>query len=144
MIPGLRAALACAAIVVTVGAPATAALAATAGAASRPDRSGNAALPEPDPVLRDLIGFRVRYRELLRRHAELVRTVRVPYLSSEGVWCEALLVLPRWYGTTTHPPIPLVISPHGRGVTPEANASGAARRPSGPSRSSTRKATAAS
>ena len=32
-------------------------------------------LREPDPLLRDLIGFRVRYRDLVRRHDELVRIV---------------------------------------------------------------------
>jgi hypothetical protein len=29
----------------------------------------------------------------------------------------AYVVLPRWYGPQRHPPIPLVISPHGRGVS---------------------------
>lgn len=79
-------------------------------------------LREPDPLLRDLIGFHVRYRELLRRHDELVRKIAVPYRAWDGKTRNALLVLPRWYGPSLHPPIPLVISPHGRGVTPEINA----------------------
>ena len=79
-------------------------------------------LREPDPLLRDLIGFRVRYRDLLRRHDELVRTLAVPYAAWDGTTRIAVLVIPRWYGPRLHPPIPLVISPHGRGVTPETNA----------------------
>ena len=78
-------------------------------------------LREPDPLLRDLIGFRVRYRDLLRRHDELVRTLRVPYRAWNGETRVAILVLPRWYGPRRHPPIPLVISPHGRGITPRDN-----------------------
>ena len=78
-------------------------------------------LREPDPLLRDLIGFRVRYRDLLRRHDELVRTVTVSYRAWDGAARVALLVLPRWYGPRLHPPIPLVISPHGRGITPQDN-----------------------
>jgi pimeloyl-ACP methyl ester carboxylesterase len=79
-------------------------------------------LREPDPLLRDLIGFRVRYRDLLRSHAELVRTIAVPYRAWDGSSRVALVVLPRWYGPRLHPPIPLVISPHGRGVPPVDNA----------------------
>jgi hypothetical protein len=79
-------------------------------------------LREPDPILRDLIGFRVRYRDLLRRHDELVRTVTVPYRAWDGSTRAAVLVLPRWYGPRLHPRIPLVISPHGRGIRPEGNA----------------------
>jgi poly(3-hydroxybutyrate) depolymerase len=89
------------------------AVAAPAGAGGR--------LPEPDPVLRDLIGFRVHYRDLLRADPELVRVVQVPYRASDGLPRTAYLVLPRWYGPARHPPIPLVISPHGRGVTPQLN-----------------------
>ncbi|HEY6962334.1 MAG TPA: prolyl oligopeptidase family serine peptidase [Gaiellaceae bacterium] len=78
-------------------------------------------LLEPDPVLRDLIGFRVHYRDLLRRHDELVRTVRIRYRAWNGESRRALVVLPRWYGRRVHPRIPLVISPHGRGLQPETN-----------------------
>ncbi|MGZ4353090.1 MAG: alpha/beta hydrolase family protein [Gaiellaceae bacterium] len=78
-------------------------------------------LPEPDPLLRDLVTFKVRYRDLLRRHDELVRIVRVPYTAYDGRRRAALLVLPRWYGPARHPPIPLVISPHGRGITARDN-----------------------
>lgn len=89
--------------------------------AAKPPPAAVNALPAPDPALRALIGFRVRYRDLLRRHDELVRTVAVPYRASDGAIRLAFLILPRWYGPNRHPPIPLVISPHGRGVTAEYN-----------------------
>ena len=79
-------------------------------------------LPGPDPLLRELIGFKVRYRDLLRRNVQLVRWVSVPYRAWNGAVRHAVLVLPKWYGPKTHPPIPLVISPHGRGGTADANA----------------------
>jgi pimeloyl-ACP methyl ester carboxylesterase len=85
--------------------------------ASSPPRSPARELREPDPLLRDLIGFRVRYESLLRRHDELVRTVSVPYRAWDGATRVALLVLPRWYRAGLNPAIPLVISPHGRGIT---------------------------
>ena len=72
-------------------------------------------------MLRDLITFRVRYRDLLRRHDELVRTVRISYRAYDGKRRVALLVVPRWYGPRRHPSIPLVISPHGRGLRPRDN-----------------------
>lgn len=84
--------------------------------------SGKSELPGPDPVLRELIGFRVRYRDLLRRRVDLVRQITVTYTAWNGAKRDAVLVLPKWYGPRTHPPIPLVISPHGRGGTAQANA----------------------
>jgi poly(3-hydroxybutyrate) depolymerase len=45
-----------------------------------------------------------------------VRVLTFPYISSVGVQRTAYLVVPRWYGPRRHPAIPLVISPHGRGV----------------------------
>ena len=51
-----------------------------------------------------------------------VHTLRFLYRSHSGVLRPAYLVLPPWYGPRRDPPIPLVISPHGRGVTPKANA----------------------
>jgi poly(3-hydroxybutyrate) depolymerase len=75
----------------------------------------------PDPLLRELIGFRVRYRDLLRRHDELVRTMIIHYHAWNGATRHALVVLPSWYGPRLHPAIPLVISPHGRGIQPQTN-----------------------
>jgi pimeloyl-ACP methyl ester carboxylesterase len=68
------------------------------------------------------IGFRVLYRYLLNRDETLVRRIWVPYRAADGRKREALLVLPAWYGRNDHPPIPLVISPHGRGGTASGNA----------------------
>jgi len=79
-------------------------------------------LPDPDPALRDLIGFKVRYKDLLKRHVELVRTISVLYVAWNGQTRSAVLILPRWYGPKTHPSIPLVISPHGRGGSAQGNA----------------------
>ena len=46
----------------------------------------------------------------------LVRVWRIHYVAHDGLSRRAYVVLPRWYGPFDDPPIPLVISPHGRGV----------------------------
>jgi pimeloyl-ACP methyl ester carboxylesterase len=84
--------------------------------------AGTAAAIPHDPVGREVIGFRVLYRLMLRHDAELVRRIWVPYTAWDGKRRQALLVLPAWYGKRLHPPIPLVISPHGRGGTAKGNA----------------------
>jgi poly(3-hydroxybutyrate) depolymerase len=45
-----------------------------------------------------------------------VRIWPIHYRAHDGWMRRAYLVLPRWYGPHDDPPIPLVISPHGRGV----------------------------
>jgi poly(3-hydroxybutyrate) depolymerase len=50
-----------------------------------------------------------------------VRIVDVRYRAHDGYTRNAWLMLPSWYGPTRHPRIPLVISPHGRGVTALGN-----------------------
>jgi poly(3-hydroxybutyrate) depolymerase len=50
-----------------------------------------------------------------------VRTLTFTYRSSAGPEATAYLVLPSWYGPTRHPPVPFVISPHGRGVSGRYN-----------------------
>ena len=45
-----------------------------------------------------------------------VKTLTFVYRSHAGVERKAYLVVPAWYGERNHPAIPLVISPHGRGV----------------------------
>ena len=52
-----------------------------------------------------------------------VRVLLVHYRSHGGVPRRAYVMLPAWYGAKNNPPIPLVISPHGRGVTAIANVS---------------------
>jgi len=51
----------------------------------------------------------------------LVKVLGFPYRAHNGDVRLAFLVLPRWYGPRHHPPIPLVISPHGRGVGASQN-----------------------
>lgn len=46
----------------------------------------------------------------------LVRRWTIHYTAHDGLTRRAYVVLPRWYGPRNHPPLPLVISPHGRGV----------------------------
>jgi poly(3-hydroxybutyrate) depolymerase len=83
--------------------------------------AGTAAAIPRAPADRQVVGFRVLYRYLLERR-ELVRRIWVPYPAWDGKRREALLVLPAWYGPRLDPPIPLVISPHGRGGTAKGNA----------------------
>jgi pimeloyl-ACP methyl ester carboxylesterase len=72
-------------------------------------------------ALRQLIPFRVRYRDLLRARPELVRTRRFSYVANDGRSTRGYLVLPSWYDRRRHPPIPLVIAPHGRGLSARTN-----------------------
>ncbi len=48
--------------------------------------------------------------------ATSVQTLSFSYTAHDGSTRKAYVVLPAWYGPDRHPPIPLVISPHGRGV----------------------------
>jgi pimeloyl-ACP methyl ester carboxylesterase len=50
-----------------------------------------------------------------------VRTILIHYRAHDGVRRKAYVLLPAWYGPKNHPPIPLIISPHGRGVSARAN-----------------------
>jgi dipeptidyl aminopeptidase/acylaminoacyl peptidase len=52
----------------------------------------------------------------------LVRVVKIHYRAHNGKRRNAYVVLPAWYGRKRHPRLPLVISPHGRGITGRANA----------------------
>ena len=54
--------------------------------------------------------------------SSLVRMLVFRYRAHDGLRRLAVLVLPRWYGPRRHPPIPLVISPHGRGEDAMENA----------------------
>ena len=48
-----------------------------------------------------------------------VKTIQ--YRAHSGVRRKAYLLLPSWYRPANDPPIPLVISPHGRGIGALAN-----------------------
>lgn len=49
-------------------------------------------------------------------------TWTIHYHAHNGERRNAYVLLPSWYGPTNNPPIPLIISPHGRGLTGRANA----------------------
>ncbi len=53
--------------------------------------------------------------------AALTRTVKIHYRAHNGAARAAYVVLPASYGKEDDPPLPLVISPHGRGVSGYAN-----------------------
>ena len=56
------------------------------------------------------------------RDFDLVRRWTITYVAHNGRTRRAYVVLPRWYGPRRHPALPLVISPHGRGVPAAENA----------------------
>jgi dipeptidyl aminopeptidase/acylaminoacyl peptidase len=60
--------------------------------------------------------------QALTGRVPLVRRWSIAYRAHDGAARTAVVVLPRWYGPENDPPIPLVISPHGSGVEPLANA----------------------
>ena len=51
-----------------------------------------------------------------------VRTWTIAYRAHDGRTRAAYVVTPAWYGPRRHPHLPLVVSPHGRGVDGRANA----------------------
>jgi hypothetical protein len=54
--------------------------------------------------------------------APKVKLVKIHYRAHNGVARAAYVVLPAWYRRHHNPPLPLVISPHGRGISARANA----------------------
>jgi pimeloyl-ACP methyl ester carboxylesterase len=50
-----------------------------------------------------------------------VRVIAIHYRAHDGVRRRAYVLLPSWYGPNNNPSIPLIISPHGRGVSARAN-----------------------
>ena len=51
-----------------------------------------------------------------------MKIVKIQYRAHNGKQRSAWVVLPHWYGKRHHPKIPLIISPHGRGLSGRANA----------------------
>ena len=80
-----------------------------------------AAPPVPQGSYRRLRPFDHYYRELLESRPGLVRHVTLSYRAWDGRLRSAFVVMPRWYRPGVDPPIPLVISPHGRGITARDN-----------------------
>lgn len=50
-----------------------------------------------------------------------VKRLRIHYVAHDGRPSSATVVLPSWYGPAANPPLPLIISPHGRGLSGRAN-----------------------
>ena len=50
-----------------------------------------------------------------------VREVSIAYRAYDGHLSHATVLLPEWYGPQRNPALPLVISPHGRGLDGQAN-----------------------
>jgi pimeloyl-ACP methyl ester carboxylesterase len=85
--------------------------------------SGTAQTVASSPAsLSGLAAWRSRNWSALTGRLHLTRTWTIHYRAHDGAQRVALVVLPRWYGPRNNPPIPLVISPHGRGIEPGANA----------------------
>ena len=59
--------------------------------------------------------------EPARAAASAVRVIPISYRAHDGLLRRAYLILPAWYSPALDPPIPLVISPHGRGVSADVN-----------------------
>ena len=51
-----------------------------------------------------------------------VRSLVIAYRAHDGRTSHATVLLPSWYGSRRNPPLPLVISPHGRGLWGSTNA----------------------
>jgi hypothetical protein len=81
----------------------------TALALAVPSRSSGALAPALKQLLRDELAA-----GLGRENA--IRILRIRYVAHDGLTRRAYVILPRWYRPGADPPIPLVISPHGRGV----------------------------
>jgi len=61
-------------------------------------------------------------RGVSRKLAETVKTWTIVYRSHTGASRRATVVLPEWYGPGHNPPLPVIVSPHGRGATGSSNA----------------------
>jgi poly(3-hydroxybutyrate) depolymerase len=62
-----------------------------------------------------------KWRVKSERHGH-IRVWTIHYRAHTGVARRATIVLPAWYSRHNHPRIPLVISPHGRGISGRRNA----------------------
>src|SRR5262245_59333463 len=50
-----------------------------------------------------------------------IKVWTIHYRTHDGYRARAYVILPAWYGRHRNPPIPLIISPHGRGVSGREN-----------------------
>ena len=61
-------------------------------------------------------------RDETRRAAAHVRLLKIRYRAHDGAWRAAYVILPAGYDPRGDWPLPLIISPHGRGVSARSNA----------------------
>jgi hypothetical protein len=73
-------------------------------------------------LLATVVTFFAVSAEAARAPVAKVKVVKIHYRAHNGARRAAYVVLPSWYGRRYHPRIPLVISPHGRGLTGRQNA----------------------
>jgi poly(3-hydroxybutyrate) depolymerase len=73
-------------------------------------------------VLAGALGGTAAAAVLPRVNLRATREVMIHYVAHGGVTRAAYVLLPRWYTPNRDPPLPLVISPHGRGINARANA----------------------
>jgi pimeloyl-ACP methyl ester carboxylesterase len=76
-------------------------------------------IPKSQPAPPD---FATRSERKQLRHPTRVRTWKITYTAHDGASRAAFVALPAWYGPQRNPPLPLIISPHGRGLDGEGNA----------------------
>jgi acetyl esterase/lipase len=58
----------------------------------------------------------------VQRTAATTKRVVIRYRAHDGRTSRAVVLLPSWYGPRNNPPVPLIISPHGRGLSGKINA----------------------
>ena len=112
--------------VVTVVATALLALGGVAAAIALGTGRDSATLPTDTARIRaDAAGrvraFDVYYKDLVSDHHDLVRRLTVTYRAWNGALRTAYVVVPHWYTPGRNPTLPLVISPHGRGIEARDN-----------------------
>jgi hypothetical protein len=88
----------------------------------RPARAPRAAPAPAAPTPSGFARWCLRNTAALQGGVRVVRTWTIHYRVHDGARRVAFVVLPRWYGPRNNPPIPLVLSAHGRGIGPGANA----------------------
>lgn len=97
--------------------PTPAGLMARAAAAPRPLPAQTGSMPPARPFA----DWRSDHWQALTGAKRLVRVRSINYRTYAGSRRVALVALPSWYGPHDHPPVPFVISPHGRGIQPAGN-----------------------
>lgn len=68
------------------------------------------------------VSFAASAQPSLVKPGETVRTITIAYRAFDGHTSHATILLPHGYGPRRNPILPLVISPHGRGLDGERNA----------------------